>query len=205
MTRLVAQTRLNCAIQGFKTLLGELWPCKFGQTCDGTDPVDLATVLQFPPVQKAPTAGGLWQPYTVAPYAGINGATNSTTSTGQTTLQFSSPLPPFPTGTAAGSSSNVTNWPFPGQVTDMTSASAHQGRYLHLIDDRDDGSDECSRPVSRPCATNDDIAVWPPVYQLLPLSERLSDLGHGGVEFEFQSHQMSEQLNRDGWIRYVLC
>ena len=161
------KTRLACAIQGFKTLLGELWPCKFGQTCNGTDPVDLVTLLQFPPVQKAPTGGSCGNLTTVA-YAGITGKTNNTTSTGQTALRFPSPLPPFPTGTAAGSSSNVTKWPFPGQVTDMKSASKIKaGTYI--------SSTTATTAVmsATPAASvpaQEDIAVWPPVYQLLPLS-----------------------------------
>ncbi len=169
------KTRIACAIQGFKTLLGELWPCKYGETCTGSDPVDLATVLQFPPVQIAPTAGACSSLTTVA-YAGITGKTSSKTSSGQTALNFTS-TPPFPTGTAARSSSVVSNWPFPGQVTDMSgSSNIGAGTYIASTTKTTAVMSPALAP-NKTVSSGDSIAVWPPVYQLLPFSGdyRISD------------------------------
>jgi hypothetical protein len=160
------KTRVACAIQGFQTLLGELWPCKYGQTCTGSDPVDLAAVLQFPPVPTAPT-GGNCNNLTPVAYAGITGRTNAKTATTSKTLNFSS-TPAFPIGTAAGSSSNVRKWPFAGQVTDQDNASYIQaGTYLSSTTST---TAVMSATPSTAVATGDHIAVWPPIYQLVPLS-----------------------------------
>jgi Flp pilus assembly protein TadG len=160
------KTRLACAVQGFQTLLGELWPCKYGQTCNGTDPVDLATVVQFPPVQAAPSNGACGS-LTAAEYAGIYGPTNNTTATNSTTLKFSA-TPAFPTGTAAGSSSLPANWPFPGQVSNLDQPTdIKAGTYLSS---KTGTTATMSTTPAGSISKGDNIAVWPPVYQLMPLS-----------------------------------
>lgn len=52
-------TKLDCALNGFKTLLGELWPCQYNTTCTPTPAagttVDQTALLQFPGVKTLPT------------------------------------------------------------------------------------------------------------------------------------------------------
>ncbi len=54
-------TKIQCAIQGFEAMLGELWPCSSSLSSCGTvtnhnvaNPVDKAGLVQFPGLQSAP-------------------------------------------------------------------------------------------------------------------------------------------------------
>jgi hypothetical protein len=42
---------LDCALAGVQTLLGEMWPCKYGATCPATPAVDQVALFIFPGVQ----------------------------------------------------------------------------------------------------------------------------------------------------------
>ena len=51
-------TAIACALTGFQTLLGELWPCLQGQSCTGgaATPEDEVAMFVFPPVTNATEA-----------------------------------------------------------------------------------------------------------------------------------------------------
>jgi hypothetical protein len=42
---------LDCALSGIQTLLGEMWPCKYGATCPSTPSVDQVALFIFPGVK----------------------------------------------------------------------------------------------------------------------------------------------------------
>ena len=146
-------------------MLDELWPCKFGETCDGTDPVDEAMVLQFPPVQTAPSGGSCASLATTA-YAGINGKTDAKTTSPSTTLNFKA-TPAFPIGLAGTATANVSGWPYPGQVTDQSNLKAiTAGTYLSSVT-----ATTAVMNLSATVANGDSIGVWPPIYRLVPWSD----------------------------------
>lgn len=161
-------TRLKCAIDGFKILLGKLWPCKYDLASCGpatghnvADPVDKAGLITFPGVKAAPT-GADCSSLTTVPYAGVTAKTSARTTTSSYTLNFSQTPSAFTTGAQA----LVTN------VTNPTSIPV--GTYVTTL-----GSSTVtmSRAPTATVASGDTIAVWPPVYQIMPLSSdyRTSD------------------------------
>jgi hypothetical protein len=163
-------TRIGCAVQGFETLLAELWPCASNLASCGAvtnhnvaNPVDKAALLQFPGVQSIPTGGSCRDLPTVA-YAGVNGKTNNTTVSPSTTLHFTN-TPAFNNGSAEA------------LVTDMTHPSYIQaGTWLSSLGGTTAVMSK-SPTTGDTITSNDAIAVWPPVYQLVPLSSdyRTSD------------------------------
>ena len=161
------KTRIACAISGFQTLLGELWPCKYNTTCTGANPVDEAMVLQFPPLQTAPTAGACGSLTTTA-YAGISAKTTKSTAKGGTALTFSS-TPAFTLGAAGTSSALLSGWPYVGQVSDENSASSFAaGTYLSAKTTTT--ATLSLGTTGAGVAKGDTIAVWPPIYQVIGLS-----------------------------------
>jgi hypothetical protein len=114
-------TAIACALTGFQTLLGELWPCLQGQTCTNAaaTPEDEVALFVFPPVTNAteaavdyacsganPDIPKLWP--VSAPWAqpgqasgGYSGVVNSASSATKTsTLSLASTMvnnPPNPT------------------------------------------------------------------------------------------------------------
>ncbi len=166
-------TRIACAVGGFKTLLGELWPCTYtnnnpSASC-GTatnhnvaNPYDEAGMLQFPGVQSAPTGSSCSSLSTVA-YAGIKDTTNNTTASTSTTLSFAA-TPAFNTGSTA-------------LVTDETNPSYIQAA-TYIKSTTTKTAVMSKTPTANDTIRNgDSIAVWPPIYQIIPLSSdyRTSD------------------------------
>jgi len=161
-------TRLNCAIEGFKILLGKLWPCKYDLASCGpvtnhnvADPVDKAGLIAFPGVKAAPTGANCSSLGTV-PYAGVTAKTSAKTTTSSHTLNFSPTPSAFTTGTQA-------------LVTDVTTpASIPVGTYVTTLSS---STATMSKTPTATVASGDTIAVWPPVYQIMPLSSdyRTSD------------------------------
>jgi Flp pilus assembly protein TadG len=162
-------TRINCAVQGFETLLGELWPCQQNLTSCGTvtghnvaNPVDEGALLQFPGVQTAPIGGGCSSLPTVA-YAGIQGTTNATTAPSGTTLSFAA-TPAFNTGTLA----LVTDESHPLYIRSGTDIKSTTSKSAIM---------STTPTATDTIAKGDSIGVWPPIYQIIPLSSdyRTSD------------------------------
>jgi hypothetical protein len=154
-------TRLGCAISGFKTLLGELWPCAYGlSSCGTATPVDEAALLQFPGVQTLPVNGACGALATV-PYAGVKGTTSAATAATSAVMTFTA-APQFGFGPNA-------------LITDQTNPSIiPAGDYVKSI------TGVSATMNVKPTAQinkGDAIAVWPPNYQLIGLSNdyRTSD------------------------------
>lgn len=154
-------TRIQCALQGFQTLLGELWPCQYNLASCGAatghnvaNPVDEAGLMQFPGVQAAPSTGSGCSALTTVAYAGINGKTSNTTASSSTTLSFAA-TPAFNTG-ASALVTDETNPSYVAVGTDITSTT---GKTAIM-----------SKSPTATIAKGDSIGVWPPVYQIIPLS-----------------------------------
>ena len=171
-------TRIHCAVTGFEILLGQLWPCVYANDltagCGAVSnhnvakPFDRAGVLTFPGVQAAPTGGSCANLQTVT-YAGISGTTNDSTSTSSTTLHFAK-TPAF-----------VQPYGPQSLVTDVSQpANIKANTYIRS------STTTTAIMSATPASTisswswlglNDTIAVWPPIYQIIPLSSdyRTSD------------------------------
>jgi hypothetical protein len=101
-------TRIDCARNGIKTLLGELWPCASNLANCGTatngnvaNPVDEVGLMQFPGVESVPANNACTSFSPTAAYSGIKGVTKTTgTVKGNNTLNFN-PTPAFNTGVQA--------------------------------------------------------------------------------------------------------
>ncbi len=163
-------TRIGCAVQGFETLLGELWPCASNLASCGAvtnhnvaNPVDQAALLQFPGVQAVP-AGGSCRNLPTVGYAGVNGNTNNTTVSPSTTLHFAN-TPPFNNGSTDALVTDMTN---PAYIQSGTWLSSVGGTTAVMSKTPTAGDT---------IKSNDAISVWPPVYQIVPLSSdyRTSD------------------------------
>jgi hypothetical protein len=168
-------TKIKCAVAGFKILLGELMPCVYSNnnlaaSCGAAtnhnvaNPLDEAGLIQFPGVQSDPTGGSCGALSTVS-YAGIKGTTTKK-STSSTTLNV------IPNG------SGVFNTGSTALVTDESSASSiSTGTYIV--------SSSTTATMSTPnsVATGDSIGVWPPLYQIVPLSSdyRTTDTPGGAL------------------------
>ena len=170
-------SKIQCAVEGFELLLGKnaptpqsgLWPCTYDLTTCGTvtnhnvaNPVDKAALLQFPGVQSLPTGTSCASLSTVA-YAGINGKTSATTASTSTTLHFAA-TPAFNTGTQA-------------LVTDMTNPTYIQAG-TYIMSTTGTTAVMSTTPTSgETIGSGDSIDVWPPIYQIIPLSSdyRTSD------------------------------
>ena len=161
-------TRLGCAIGGFEALLADLWPCTYasnnpGASCGAVanhnvaNPYDEAALLQFPGVGVAPTGAACGSLATVA-YAGVTGKTSKTTTT--TTLTFAA-TPAFNTGNNTG---NV------ALVTDMTNPSYIQVNTYIKSKTTTTALMSTTPTAGDTIGSGDSIAVWPPVYQIIPLS-----------------------------------
>jgi Flp pilus assembly protein TadG len=170
-------SKIQCAVEGFELLLGKnaptpqsgLWPCTYDLTTCGTvtnhnvaNPVDKAALLQFPGVQSLPTGTSCASLSTVA-YAGINGKTSATTASTSTTLHFAA-TPAFNTGTQA-------------LVTDATNPTYIQAG-TYIVSTTGTTAVMSKTPTSgKTIGSGDSIYVWPPIYQIIPLSSdyRTSD------------------------------
>ncbi len=161
-------TRIVCALNGVKTLLGELWPCasnlaSCGAAVNGNvaNPVDEAALMQFPGAQSIPANFGCAAAVTTVEYSGIKGNTNATTLTNSTTLHFAA-TPAFNTG-ATALVTDATHLAYIPAGTTITSVTATTAVMSHT-------------PTTA-IASGDEIHVWPPVYQIVPLSSdyRTSD------------------------------
>ena len=165
-------TKLKCAIQGFEILLSELWPCPSNLSSCGAatnnnvaNPVDEAALLQFPGVQAAPN--GSCASLSTVSYAGTTAQTSSTTPPTSNVLNFTT-APGFPTDPTS-------------LVTDLTNPSfIAAGTYLTSANNKNAVLSQ--KPTAtigngKGKLTSDTIAVWPPVYQIIPLSSdyRTSD------------------------------
>jgi Flp pilus assembly protein TadG len=100
-------TRIVCALNGVKTLLGELWPCasnlaSCGAAVNGNvaNPVDEAALMQFPGAQSIAANFGCAAAVTTVEYSGIKANTNAGTPTNSNTLHFAA-TPAFNTGPTA--------------------------------------------------------------------------------------------------------
>jgi Flp pilus assembly protein TadG len=154
-------TRIVCALNGVKTLLGELWPCasnlaSCGAAVNGNvvNPVDEAALMQFPGAQSIPANFGCAAAVTTVEYAGIKANTNASTATNSTTLHFAA-TPAFNTGVTA-LVTDATHLGFIPAGTTITSVTATTAVMSHT-------------PTTT-IASGDEIHVWPPVYQIVPLS-----------------------------------
>ena len=230
-------TRISCARNGIKTLLGELWPCASNLPNCGTatngnvaNPVDEVGLMMFPGVESVP-ANQNCTALTTANYSGIKGVTNALTASGNATLHFAA-TPAFNTGVQA----------LVSEAGTPTSQNTSSGKVLHfqnlgsatavsvgapVLDLTNPGAIQANTVVSSATATSvtisknvtgggvqssdritfgsipagayitsvtgltavmsagaangvplgDEIHVWPPVYQLIPLSSdyRTSD------------------------------
>jgi hypothetical protein len=117
-------TPITNALAGFRTLLGQLWPCPSNLASCGTatngnvaNPVDEAALMVFPPLDGPPASPvppatdpsqapyeydcSTNPPVKIAPaYAGRSGTTNAATAAGNSTLHFTT-TPTFNIGTTA--------------------------------------------------------------------------------------------------------
>jgi hypothetical protein len=163
-------TKIQCAVEGFEALLGELWPCASNLTSCGavvnhnvTKPVDEAGLLQFPGLQSAPPASFNCASLSTTAYAGINGKTNATTADTSSTLHFAA-TPAFNTGLQA----LVTDETHPSYIQTGTTITSTTATTAVMS----------TTPTSKDTIANgDSIGVWPPIYQVVPLSSdyRTSD------------------------------
>ena len=161
-------TRIVCSLDGVQTLLGELWPCasnlaSCGAAVNGNvaNPVDEAALFQFPGAQSIPANFSCTAAVTTVAYSGIKANTNASTPTNSTTLHFAA-TPAFNTGATA----LVTDATHPAYIpagTYITSVTATTAVMSHT-------------PTTT-IANGDEIHVWPPVYQIVPLASdfRTSD------------------------------
>jgi hypothetical protein len=156
-------TKIQCAIQGFETMMGELWPCTSNLSTCGTvtnhnvaNPVDEAALIQFPGLQSAPPSSYSCASLTTTAYAGIKGTTNATTASTSSTLHFAS-TPAYNTGTTA-LVSDVTH---PTYIKSGTYVSSTTGTTAVMS----------ATPTSGDTIANGDVIdVWPPMYVVVPLS-----------------------------------
>ncbi len=163
-------TKLGCAIAGFEALLGELWPCTSNLGSCGTvtnhnvaNPVDEAGLLQFPGLQSAPPANYNCSSLTTTSYAGVNGKTNASTASSSTLLHFTA-TPAFNTGSQA-LVTDATNPSFIKVGTTITSTTSTTAVM------------STTPTTNDTIKSGDAIGVWPPLYQVVPLSSdyRTSD------------------------------
>jgi len=178
-------TPINNALAGFRTLLGQLWPCPSNLTSCGTvtngnvaNPVDEAALMVFPPLDgppasPAPPASDPSQaPYeydcstnpqvNIAPaYAGRSGKTSAATPAGNNTLHFTA-TPTFNIGTTAlvSDTTHSTVIPAGTYITQVTATTAVMS----------------ANATGAGVASNDTILVKP-LYEIVPLSSdyRTSD------------------------------
>jgi Flp pilus assembly protein TadG len=84
-------TAIACAVDGARTLLGELWPCAPSlSSCGAAAPVDEAALFVFPPVTnsgQATTDISCTAPQIATTYSGVDGISTASTSS---TLDLSS-------------------------------------------------------------------------------------------------------------------
>ena len=124
-------TRIDCARNGIKTLLGELWPCasnlaNCGPATNGNvaNPVDEVGLMMFPGVESVP-ANQNCTALTTANYSGIKGVTNALTASGNATLHFAA-TPAFNTGNVPANVALVSE---AGTPTNQNTSS---GKVLHF-------------------------------------------------------------------------
>jgi hypothetical protein len=184
-TQSMSGAPINSALTGFRTLLGELWPCPSNLTSCGTvtngnvaNPVDEAALMVFPPLDgppasPAPPASDSSQaPHeydcstspqvNIAPaYAGRSGMTSAVTPAGNNTLHFTA-TPTFNSGTTAlvSDTTHPTVIPASTYITQVTSTTAVMS----------------ANATSTGVASHDTIIVKP-LYEIVPLSSdyRTSD------------------------------
>ncbi len=163
-------TKIQCAIQGFETMLGELWPCTSNLTSCGTvtnhnvvNPVDEAALIQFPALQSAPPSSFSCASLTTTAYAGIKGTTNATTASTSSTLHFAT-TPAYNTGSQA----LVTDVTHPTYIKSGTTISSTTTTTAVM---------SLTPTAGDTIASGDTIDVWPPTYVVVPLSSdyRTSD------------------------------
>ena len=156
-------TKIQCAIQGFEAMLGELWPCTSNLASCGTvtnhnvaNPVDQAGLIQFPGLQSGPPSSYSCASLTTTAYAGVKGTTNATTASTSSTLHFAT-TPTYNTGSTA-------------LVTDVTHPTyIKSGAYVSSTTTTT--AVMSATPTSGDTIANGDIIdVWPPVYVVVPLS-----------------------------------
>jgi hypothetical protein len=178
-------TPITNALTGFRTLLGELWPCPSNLPNCGTatngnvaNPVDEAALMVFPPLDgppasPAPPATDPSQapyeydcstspPVNIAPaYAGRSGTTSAATAAGNNTLHFTT-TPTFNIGTTA-------------LVTDTTHPSViPAGTYITSVTGT---TAVMSASATGAGVASHDTIVVKPLYEIVPLSSdyRTSD------------------------------
>ena len=178
-------TPINNALAGFRTLLGELWPCPSNLTSCGTvtngnvaNPVDEAALMVFPPLDgppasPAPPASDPSQaPHeydcttspqvNIAPaYAGRTGTTSAATPAGNNTLHFTA-TPTFNIGSTAfvSDTTHPTVIPAGTTITQVTGTTAVM-----------------SANATGAGVASDDTILVKPLYEIIPLSSdyRTSD------------------------------
>jgi hypothetical protein len=118
---------LDCALAGIQTLLGEMWPCKYGASCPTTTPVDQAALFIFPGVKTVtpstykcstsltPVAYNASPEYQIVSFLG-NYRTSDTATTvadgiagGNTSSDLVDCVAPYTVSTSLGNSNN-TSW-----------------------------------------------------------------------------------------------
>jgi Putative Flp pilus-assembly TadE/G-like len=178
-------TPITNALAGFRTLLGQLWPCPSNLPNCGTatngnvaNPVDEAALMVFPPLDGPPASpvppatDPSQAPYeydcstnplvNIAPaYAGRSGTTSAATAAGNSTLHFTT-TPTFNSGTTAF-------------VTDTTHPSAiPAGTYITQVTGTT--AVMSANATGTGIASGDTILVKP-LYEIVPLSSdyRTSD------------------------------
>jgi Flp pilus assembly protein TadG len=156
-------TKIQCAIQGFEVMLGELWPCTSDLSSCGTvtnhnvpNPVDQAGLIQFPGLQSAPPSSYSCAGLTTTAYAGIKGTTNATTASTSSTLHFAT-TPAYNTGSTA----LVTDVTHPTYIKSGTTISSTTTTTAVMSVTPTSGDTIASADV---------IDVWPPMYVVVPLS-----------------------------------
>ena len=176
---------INNALTGFRTLLGQLWPCPSNLTSCGTatngnvaNPVDEASLMVFPPLDgppasPAPPATDPSQapyeydcstnpPVKIAPaYAGRSGTTSAATAAGNNTLHFTA-TPTF----NIGSTAFVSDTTHPSVIPALTTITSVTGTTAVMS----------ANATGTGIASGDTILVKP-LYDIIPLSSdyRTSD------------------------------
>jgi hypothetical protein len=178
-------TPINNALTGFRTLLGQLWPCPSNLATCGTvtngnvaNPVDEAALMVFPPLDSPPASPAppasdpSKAPYeydcstspqvNIAPaYAGRQGTTSAATPAGNNTLHFTA-TPTFNIGKTAlvSDTTHSTVIPAGTYITQVTGTTAVMS----------------ANATGTGVASNDTILVKP-LYEIVPLSSdyRTSD------------------------------
>jgi hypothetical protein len=175
---------INNALTGFRTLLGQLWPCPSNLTSCGTatngnvaNPVDEASLMVFPPLDGSPASPAppvtdpSWapdeyacsgpQPHIAPAYAGRSGTTSAATAAGNSTLHFTT-TPTF----NIGSTAYVSDTTHPSVIPALTTITSVTGTTAVMS----------ANATGTGVASGDTILVKP-LYDIIPLSSdyRTSD------------------------------